>query len=207
MQIMEYARSHLSQRITHFIAGTLVLMSSSFSITSWGQTPSWQSWTSYGQHPFRYWGFYLYDAELLVSQSLTSPTSNTNTNTNANRTITPLSRQQLFNQPFALRLKYQRDLTGKRISQSSSDEIQRLKLASTLGQFEAWDKAMKQIFVDVTTGDEIIGVYRPQSPTVFYKNKQLLGTVDDAQFGVAFFNIWLHADTKAQAMKQAWLVD
>jgi hypothetical protein len=41
----------------------------------------------------------------------------------------------------------------------------------------------------------------PDGQTIFYKGKQEIGRVDDAEFGPAFLSIWLDPNTRSKPLR------
>ena len=107
-------------------------------------------------------------------------------------------------QPFALELIYSRSVSGKAISQSSRDELARLKTGNEIKR-AAWAISMDGLFVDVKEGDEIVGIYKPNQATKFLLNDKPLGIIQDPEFGPAFFGIWLNEETKDKNLRAALL--
>lgn len=128
----------------------------------------------------RWFGFKLYDATLYTRQA------------------------QAFdwNQPFALRLRYERDLASAQIVDASMAEMQRYGMPTE--RKNSWRAVMNMAFPDVKEGDEIIGAYQPGSVR-FWHNDRLTATVDDPQFGRMFFRIWLDPASKAPALRRQLL--
>lgn len=104
-------------------------------------------------------------------------------------------------QPFALELHYLRALKGKLIAERSLAEIEKLGIGNAAQRSE-WLEAMMRIFPDVNKHDRLVGVHRPGKGIVFLYNEKLIGAVDDALFGDAFFAIWFDAKTSAPAVRQ-----
>ena len=107
-------------------------------------------------------------------------------------------------QSFALELIYARSVSGKAISQSSRDELARLKSGDE-SKRASWATGMDSLFVDVKEGDRIVGIYKPNQATKFLLNDKPLGSIQDAEFGPAFFGIWLNEGTKDKDLRSALL--
>jgi Chalcone isomerase-like len=139
-----------------------------------------------GSGLFRVFGFKVYEARLL-----------------ANKTS---DLTQWKNIPLALQLHYLRDVRGQQITQSTNDEIKRLDKGSPT-QRQQWSTQLTPLFVDLKAGDTITGIHQPGGATAFYLNDKPLGQIEDPDFGVAFFSIWLDAKTKEPRLRQALLND
>lgn len=96
--------------------------------------------------------------------------------------------------PMALSLTYLRDLKGEAIVESSLKEIRRQGMADE-ARLSTWEKQLSGIIPDVTDQDSIAGVRDPAGRTFFYVNGSPAGSIDDAEFGRYFFNIWLGPGT------------
>lgn len=134
-----------------------------------------------GQGEMRWFGLHLYDATLWVGGERWDP-----------------------QRPFALDIRYARDIPRSRLVQSSLDEMRRLSLAddAALGR---WGEAMARVFPDVRRGDRLVGVHLPGRGASFYTGDRYLGTVAEEAFAEAFFAIWLDARTREPRLREALL--
>lgn len=138
-----------------------------------------------GQGSFRWFGLKIYDAVLWSGPR-------------------GLSGALPSDRPFALDLRYARSLPGKKISDASSEQIQKLGMGTT-EQRVRWHQDMQKLFPDVQEGTQLTGVYVPATGARFYLDGKLLGSIDDPQFADAFFAIWLSDKTTAPQLRQALL--
>lgn len=106
--------------------------------------------------------------------------------------------------PFALELRYHRELDGKRIAQRSVEEIAALGHGSVEDR-ERWAREMARVFPDVRAGDRLIGVNVPQQGARFFHNGDPIGTIDDAAFTRAFFGIWFDRNTSRPDLRRQLL--
>ena len=106
--------------------------------------------------------------------------------------------------PFALTLHYLRSLDGDAIADRSIEEMRKQGYNDEV-KLAAWHSQMRDIFPDVKNGTELTGLYAPNKATRFYKDGQLIGTVQDADFGRWFFNIWLSKKTTEPALRRQLL--
>ncbi|WP_050465268.1 chalcone isomerase family protein [Herbaspirillum autotrophicum] len=141
-----------------------------------------------GQGSYRWFGLLIYDAELWVGRD--------GVRNDAATSAMPA--------PFALSLRYGRALAGRRIADASADEMAR-QGSGTPAQRDQWREKMRAMFPDVQDGTRLTGIYRPDRGVQFYKDAQLLGSIDDDAFGRAFFAIWLSPSTSAPALRSALL--
>ena len=140
-----------------------------------------------GSGNFRYFGLNIYDASFWVGPNGYKPTA-------------PKAEK------FALDLRYNRALVGKKIAASSVDEMNKLGLGSTM-QHAEWQAKMEKIFPDVVDGTHITGVYLPNQGARFYRDGKPLGEILDPEFGYAFFAIWLDPKTTGGKLRDALLTD
>lgn len=105
--------------------------------------------------------------------------------------------------PFAIRLRYLRDLKGEAIAERSAEEmrhqgVNEVKLAEYFAQ-------MRMIFPDVRRDTELIGIFDPEGTTRFYEGSAPIGEVLDPAFGVLFSRIWLGDQTRQPSMRSKLL--
>jgi hypothetical protein len=108
------------------------------------------------------------------------------------------------NKPFALVLSYLHAFKGDDIANQSISEMKRLGL-SDVSKIDKWRAEMKDIFPDVSAGDEITGVYIPGGATIFCQGQDALGVIKDPMFGRNFFGIWLDEKSKSATLRQSIL--
>lgn len=135
-----------------------------------------------GQGEMRWLGFSVYEAELWGGQA----------NFDAAR-------------PYALRLRYQRNIAASRLVTTSVDEMRRL--GAPEARLKDWEGLMGQAFVDVKPGDEIIGVHTPGQGARFYAGTRLTLDTRDADSSRWFFAIWLHPETREPELRRALIGD
>jgi hypothetical protein len=138
-----------------------------------------------GSGRLTWFGLHVYDARLFVPAS-------------------GFDARRYADHPFALELTYARQLNGRAIAERSDAEIARLGFG-TPEQRARWLAAMAALFPDVRAGQTLAGVHRPGAATEFYLDGRLLGRIEDAAFGPAFFAIWLDARTTAPALRASLL--
>lgn len=107
-----------------------------------------------------------------------------------------------FDKPFELVLEYKRKLYGNKIAERSAVEIENLGFKDKL-KLDSWLKQMQALFPDVDNGTNLTGAYFPGKPTVFYKDNQKIGAIEDPEFGKWFFGIWLNEKTSEPALRKA----
>lgn len=106
--------------------------------------------------------------------------------------------------PFALELRYERHLKGKKIAEASAEQMEKIGAGSE-AQRQAWLAKMTAIFPDVAEGSRITGVALADGASRFYLDGVQIGAIDDPAFTRAFFGIWLDPATTAPALRKALL--
>lgn len=187
-------------RLTHYLAGIMLVLScacqaqdtsssnSSASATT-AQAPAELSvfgtgWKAKGSGALRFFGFKAYDVTLWLPASAAGSFS--------------------FAKPFALDITYNTTVTATDINNTSLIEMSRIS-AATPEQVNAWSAFMKGVFVDVKSGDRLIGVHVPSAGARFYLNGKLLGETADAAFSEAFFKIWMDPKARKPELRSALL--
>ena len=140
-----------------------------------------QDWRVQGQGEMRWFGFRLYQASLWA----------------------PDGRWQA-DRPYALVLRYARDIPSARLVQASIEEMQRLGSADN-ERLTRWKIDLERVFPDVRTDEVIHGVHLPQRGAEFYHQGKLTGRIDDVEFARAFFAIWLDPRTREPALRTSLL--
>lgn len=137
-----------------------------------------------GSSKLTYWGFDVYNASLWVTPGFKAA--------------------EYERHAFALELTYLRDFSSEDIARRSLDEMRRLQsISSTRAQ--QWERAMRDAFPGVKTGDRISGINRPGVGVQFLTNGQPTGDIRDVEFARLFFGIWLLPDTSEPRLRQALL--
>nr|MBI1231064.1 hypothetical protein [Cytophagales bacterium] len=104
--------------------------------------------------------------------------------------------------PYALKLKYLRNIKGKKIADKSIEQIREQGFDNEV-KLAAWHRQMIQIFPDVTDGSELTGIYIPNLETQFFNRDEKIGTIKDPEFGKWFFGIWLSENTAAPKLRES----
>ncbi len=129
-------------------------------------------WRALGQGEMRWLGFRLYEATLWVSGERYEDSA-----------------------PFALHLRYAREIPRERLVSSSLSEMRRLGWRDE-AQLRRWESALESIFPDVARDHVIVGVSLPGRGAAFFHDGRPVGEVADPEFARAFFAIWLDARTR-----------
>ena len=140
-----------------------------------------RQWEALGEGRMRWFGIHLYDATLWVSGGRFDP-----------------------KQPFALDIRYARDIPRDRLVESSVSEMRRLGFGDEEA-LERWGRGMAEVFPDVRAGDRLVGLYVPGQGAQFFSDKRFLGAVAEDEFAEAFFAIWLDARTREPSLRASLL--
>ena len=107
---------------------------------------------------------------------------------------------------FALVLTYHRSISRARLVRTSIDEMRRLA-RSPLEQtvLARWEAELDAAFVDVSEGDQLIGVYLPNAGMRLYDRQKLLAEIADAELARAFFGIWIDDGTRDRKLRDQLL--
>ncbi len=102
--------------------------------------------------------------------------------------------------PYALSISYLRAVSGRHIADSSAEEIRKLGYRNEF-RLAVWHGQMRKIFPDVKEKTVLTGIYTAEGKTVFYENENLIGTIEDPEFGRLFFDIWLSQKTSEPELR------
>ncbi len=112
-----------------------------------------------------------------------------------------LSYDNLYNQDFALIIKYSINIKGEKFAESSMEEIARYYKLSEVDE-KNYHNQLLNIFVDVKPKDEIAAVYKASGTISFYHNQKEIGQINDKKFSKIFLDIWLHPDAHYANMRK-----
>lgn len=138
-----------------------------------------------GKGLFKYFLWRVYEAELLAANG-------------------EWQHPQGYEQPFALRLTYLRDLKGEAIAERTLDEMREQGFENE-DLMAKWFAQIKLIFPDVSNGVSLVGVHMPGVGAHFFRDETYLGTVHDVQFSRLFFDIWLSEKTTGPELRRQLL--
>jgi hypothetical protein len=106
--------------------------------------------------------------------------------------------------PYALSIRYFREIEGAAIAQRSTEEIKKQGF-SDQAMLESWEKKMRSIFPSVKKGTELTALFTGEKTTEFYHDGEHIGVIKDPLFGKYFFDIWLSNKTSEPALRKALL--
>lgn len=108
------------------------------------------------------------------------------------------------NRPFALSLRYLREINGSDIALRSVEEM-RGQGFSDEAALTRWQSQMESIFPDVENGMVLSAIFFPGDKTIFFNEKNKIGVIRDADFTREFSNIWLSQKTSEPLLRKRLL--
>jgi len=132
-----------------------------------------------GRHTW--WGVRMYDATLWIVGSRWSATA-----------------------PHALDIEPGRAVPADTLVTNAIAEMRDLKVGDAR-QLAIWQAEMKKLIPNVQQGDQIVIFCSDTNRTLSYLNNSSIGEVDDPSFCPAIMSVWLHPQTKHQAMRKSLL--
>ncbi|MDX1975219.1 MAG: chalcone isomerase family protein [Rickettsiales bacterium] len=106
--------------------------------------------------------------------------------------------------PYALSIRYFREIEGADIAKRSVEEMQKQGF-SDAAKLTKWQTQMRDIFPDVKNGSELTAVFTHQKSTDFYSDGKHIGSIKGTEFGTQFFNIWLSEKTSEPELRRKLL--
>jgi hypothetical protein len=139
-----------------------------------------------GMHPFgkgrhSVWGIRMYDATLWIVGPQWSAAA-----------------------PHALDLEPGRDVPADTLVNNAIAELRDLKVGDE-SKLRIWRAEMKKVLPNVRQGDQVVIFCADSNRTLAYLNNSSTGEVDDPSFCPAVMSVWLHPQTKHQAMRRSLL--
>jgi hypothetical protein len=139
-----------------------------------------------GMHPFgkgrhSWWGIRMYDATLWIVGPQWSATA-----------------------PHALDIEPGRDVAADILVKNAIAEMRDLKVGDQR-QLGIWQAEMKKLIPNVRQGDQVVIFCSATNRTLSYLNNSSIAAVDDPSFCPAIMSVWLHPQTKHQAMRRSLL--
>jgi hypothetical protein len=132
-----------------------------------------------GEGRLRWFGLHIYDAALWAKESGWS-----------------------IDQTVALDIRYARNIPGRRLVETTLDEMRRLGFRDEAAHAR-WAEAMTRVFPDVRRGERLTGVNRPGEGVAFYHEGRSAGSVPEVEFARAFFAIWLDPRTREPNLRES----
>ncbi len=137
-------------------------------------------------HPFGkgrhlWWGIQMYDATLWIPGPQWSPAA-----------------------PHALDIEPGRAVPADTLVKHAIAEMRDLKVGDER-QLGIWQGEMKRLVPNVQQGDQVVIFCSDTNRKLSYLNDSSTGEVDDPSFCPAIMSVWLHPQTKHQAMRKSLL--
>ena len=105
-------------------------------------------------------------------------------------------------EPFALELTYLRAVKGKKIVDTTMDEISRLATTDISAErLQKWRQQLNSTIPDMKAGMTITGVRTSEGSTEIYVENEKIDTIDDPVFTDDFFAIWLSEKTSEPGLR------
>jgi hypothetical protein len=164
----------------------LILISAASAIASHRPLPSQVLSNSPGIHPFgkgrhSLWGIRVYDATLWI-----------------------VGPQYSAAAPHALDIEPGRAVPSDTLVKSAIAEMRDLKVGDER-QLGIWQAEMRKLVPNLKQGDQIVIFCPDTRRTLAYVNDSSTGAIDDPSFCPAVMSVWLHPQTKHQAMRKSLL--
>jgi hypothetical protein len=164
----------------------LVLISAASAIASHRPLPPQVLSKSPGMRPFgrgrhTWWGVRMYDATLWI-----------------------VGPQYSAAAPHALDIEPGRTVPSDTLVKNAIAEMRDLKVGDER-QLGIWQAEMRQLIPNVKEGDQIVIFCPDTRRTLAYVNNSSTGAIDDPSFCPAIMSVWLHPQTKHQAMRKSLL--
>jgi len=135
----------------------------------------------FGKGRYSWWGIQMYDATLWIAGPRWSDA-----------------------EPHALDLEPSRTVSADTLVKAAIDEMRQLKVGDER-QLGVWQAEMKKVIPSVRAGDQVVIFCSTSERTLVYLNDSANGEVDDRSFCPAVMSVWLHPETKHQALRKSLL--
>lgn len=109
-----------------------------------------------------------------------------------------------WDDPFALRIKYLRDISKEQIADTTIQEIKKQGFHD-YQKLKEWKYDLLNAIPDVQKGTEITGIYSKDGNTIFYISGDKARVIKDKDFGIKFFNIWLDEESSEKRLRKKLL--
>ena len=106
--------------------------------------------------------------------------------------------------PHALDIEPGRDVPADTLVKSAIAQLRDLKVVDAR-QLGIWQAELKKLIPNVKQGDQVVIFCPDTDRTLSYLNNSSTGEVDDPSFCSAIMSVWLHPQTKHQAMRKSLL--
>ncbi len=114
--------------------------------------------------------------------------------------VTPPVAPRISDGRFALAIRYERQIPGWRLVDTSIDEIARMGFGDQ-AQREQWRALLARALPSVAPGETLVGLNLPGRGARFWHNGRPSAEIDDEQLARAFFAIWLDERTREPELR------
>ena len=107
--------------------------------------------------------------------------------------------------PFAIEINYLKDVKSTQIVDTSISEIKRISKPSE-DELENYKSILTNLFPNIYSGDQLIGIKTANNDGVFFYNKKRIGKINDEKLVDSFFDIWLSEKTSHPELRKKLLM-
>jgi len=102
--------------------------------------------------------------------------------------------------PVRLEIQYLRDIDAEELIEQTGNEWQQQRIPAQ--QQQLWLQTLSELWPDVSKNDVLALHIDERNKSTFYRNGAVLGSIDDANFGQSFLDIWLSPQTSRPQLRQ-----
>jgi hypothetical protein len=106
--------------------------------------------------------------------------------------------------PHALDIEPGRSVPADTLVKNAIAEMRDLKVGDE-NKLRIWQAEMRKIIPNIKQGDQVVIFCSDTNRTLAYVNGSSTGEIDDPSFCPAIMSVWLHPQTKHQAMRKSLL--
>lgn len=119
------------------------------------------------------------------------------------RLYTPTGEYQSGIRPLKLEIEYLLDVKADALVERTQTEWN--KMGREHPRHDEWRQKLGSIWTDINSGDVISLELDSENRSTFRRNGELLGHIEDPEFGQEFVDIWLSEDCTRPEIRQALL--
>jgi Chalcone isomerase-like len=106
--------------------------------------------------------------------------------------------------PHALDIEPGRAVPADTLVKNAIAEMRDLKVGDE-SKLRNWQTEMSRVIPSIKQGDQVVIFCAPSNQTLVYLNETSVGAISDPSFCPAVMSVWLHPQTKHQAMRKSLL--
>jgi hypothetical protein len=106
--------------------------------------------------------------------------------------------------PHALDIEPGRAVAAETLVKNAVAEMRDVR-AGDESRLTIWQTEMRKVIPSVKQGDQVVIFCTPAGRTLVYLNYASIGAIDDPSFCPALMRVWLHPETKHQAIRKSLL--